>query len=334
MSDTANNGRVLVVGGGGYIGSHAAKALVRAGFEPVVYDNFSRGHRSLARFGPVYEGDIHDRRHLDEVLRETRPVGCLHFAAYAYVAESIASPELYYRNNVAGSLTLFDALLAAGVAAVVFSSSCATYGQTEVMPITEQTPQRPISPYGRSKLMVEQMLRDMDAAHGLRSVSLRYFNACGADPDGEVGEMHNPEPHIIPRAIMAAVREQAHFAVNGVDYPTPDGTAVRDYTHVTDLADAHISALHHLLGGGGTEALNLGIGRGYSVMEVLRSVEHVTGRLIDVRTAARREGDPASVVADASRAREVLGFNPRFVALDDMVRTAWSWFRANGFRHD
>jgi UDP-arabinose 4-epimerase len=334
MSDTAKNGRVLVVGGGGYIGSHAAKALVRAEFEPVVYDNFSRGHRSLARFGPVYEGDIHDRHRLDEVLRETRPVGCLHFAAFAYVAESIASPELYYRNNVAGSLTLFEALLAAGVKAVVFSSSCATYGQTEIMPITEQTPQRPISPYGRSKLMVEQMLRDMDTAHGLRSVSLRYFNACGADPDGEIGEMHNPEPHIIPRAIMAAVGEQEHFAVNGVDYATPDGTAVRDYTHVTDLADAHISALHHLLGGGITEALNLGIGRGYSVMEVLRSVEHGTGRPIDVRTAARREGDPASVVADASRAREVLGFNPRFVALDDMVRTAWSWFRANGFRHD
>jgi UDP-arabinose 4-epimerase len=334
MSSTAKNGRVLVVGGGGYIGSHAAKALVRADFEPVVFDNFSRGHRSLARFGPVYEGDIHDRRRLDEVLRETRPVGCLHFAAYAYVAESIASPELYYRNNVAGSLTLFEALLAAGVAAVVFSSSCATYGQTEVMPITEQTPQRPISPYGRSKLMVEQMLRDMHAAHGLRSISLRYFNACGADPDGEVGEMHNPEPHIIPRAIMAAVGEQEHFTVNGVDYPTPDGTAVRDYTHVTDLADAHISALHHLLDGGGTEALNLGIGRGYSVMEVLRSVEHVTGRPIDVRTAPRREGDPASVVADASRAGAVLGFNPRFVALDDMVRTAWSWFRAKGFRHD
>jgi UDP-glucose 4-epimerase len=182
--------------------------------------------------------------------------------------------------------------------------------------------------------MVEQVLRDLDAAHGLRSISLRYFNACGADPDGEIGEMHNPEPHIIPRAIMAAVGEQEHFTVNGVDFATPDGTAVRDYTHVADLADAHVSALRRLLSGGGTEAFNLGIGHGYSVMEVLQSVERVTGRPIDQRTAPRREGDPDSVVADASLARAVLGFNPRFVELDAMVRTAWAWFRANGFRRD
>ncbi|HVC60146.1 MAG TPA: UDP-glucose 4-epimerase GalE [Acetobacteraceae bacterium] len=334
MNDAATNRRVLVVGGGGYIGSHAAKALLRARFEPVVFDNFSRGHRRLARFGPVFEGDIHDRIRLDAVLRDTRPVGCLHFAAYAYVAESVESPELYYRNNVVGSLSLFDALLAAGVKAVVFSSSCAVYGQTDAAAITEATPQRPISPYGRSKLMVEQMLRDLHAAHGLRSVCLRYFNAAGADPDGEIGEMHNPEPHIIPRAIMAAVGAQEQFVVNGVDYPTPDGTAVRDYTHVTDLADAHVSALHRLCAGGGAEAFNLGIGRGYSVMEVLRSVERVTGGSIKRQAAPRREGDPATVVADPSLARSVLGFNPRFVALDDMVRTAWSWFRANGFRRD
>lgn len=324
--------RVLVVGGGGYIGSHTAKALAGAGFEPVVFDNFSRGHRRLARFGPVFEGDIHDRTRLDEVLREIRPIGCLHFAAYAYVAESVASPALYYHNNVAGSLTLFEALLAAGVPAVVFSSSCAVYGQSDAAAITEATPQRALSPYGRSKLMVEQMLRDLHAAHGLRSISLRYFNAAGADPDGEIGEMHDPEPHIIPRAIMAATGALEHFPVNGVDYPTPDGTAVRDYTHVSDLADAHVSALRRLLAGGDAEAFNLGIGHGYSVKQVVQAVERVTGRPVKLQEAPRREGDPASVVADPSLARAVLGFAPRFVALDDMVRTAWSWFQANGYR--
>lgn len=323
--------RVLVTGGAGFVGSHACKALRRAGFDPVAFDNLSRGHASLVRFGELVRGDLHDRAALDAVLDAVRPVACLHFAAYAYVGESMRDPGLYYRNNVGGSLALLEALVAAGVPHIVFSSTCAVYGEVERLPIAEDAPRRPLSPYGRSKLAVEEMLADFERAYGLRSVSLRYFNAAGADPEGEVGEMHDPEPHVIPRALMAAAGVLPKFGVLGHDYPTADGTAVRDYTHVSDLATAHVSALKYLLAGGASDALNLGVGRGYSVLEIVRAAERVTGRHVPLADAPRRPGDPAEVVADARRAQAVLGFRPALPELEDMVQTAWNWFRARGF---
>lgn len=323
--------RVFVTGGAGYVGSHACKQLARAGFEPVTYDDLSRGHASLARYGTLVEGRLHDRATLRAALDAARPVACLHFAAFAYVAESMADPGLYYDNNVAGSLVLLQELVAAGVTRLVFSSTCAIYGQADTVPIGEDAPKRPLSPYGRSKLMVEEMLADFDRAYGLRSFSLRYFNACGADPDGEVGEIHDPEPHIVPRALMAAAGVIPRFEVLGTDYDTPDGTAVRDYTHVADLAQAHVAALDRLLAGAATDAMNLGIGRGYSVREVLDTVERVSGRTVPVTFGPRRAGDPAEVVADPSKARRLLGFEPRYPTLDAMVETAWRWFDRRGF---
>ncbi len=319
--------RILVTGGAGYIGSHTCKQLHLAGFEPVTYDDLSRGHISLVRYGPFLQGRLHDRKALRAALNEVQPIACMHFAAFAYVAESVSNPELYYENNVAGSLALLQELVAANVKLLVFSSTCAVYGQADKVPIGEDEPKRPLSPYGRSKLIVEEMLADFDRAHALRSVSLRYFNACGADLDGEIGEIHDPEPHIVPRALMAATGTIPHFEVLGVDYPTLDGTAVRDYTHVIDLAQAHVAALHYLLNGGATDSMNLGIGRGYSVREVLDSVERVTGLKIPIKIGPRREGDPAEVTANPTKARRILGFEPKYTDLDVMVQTAWRWFR-------
>lgn len=323
--------RVFVTGGAGYVGSHACKQLAQAGFEPVTYDDLSRGHASLVRYGPLVRGRLHDRLALRAALDAARPVACLHFAAFAYVAESMADPAMYYDNNVTGSLSLLQELVTAGVTRVVFSSTCAIYGQADTVPIGEDTPKRPLSPYGRSKLMVEEMLADFDRAHGVRSVSLRYFNACGADPDGEVGEIHDPEPHIVPRALMAAAGVIPRFEVLGTDYATPDGTAVRDYTHVTDLAQAHVAALDYLLAGGATDAMNLGIGRGYSVREVLDAVERISGRSIPVTFGPRRAGDPAEVIADPGKARQILGFEPQYPALDMIIETACRWFQQHGF---
>jgi UDP-arabinose 4-epimerase len=324
--------RVLVTGGAGYVGSHACKQLAAAGFEPVSYDNLCRGHESLVRFGPLIRGDLHDKAALRAALATVQPVACMHFAAFAYVAESVRDPALYYRNNVAGSLALLEALVEAGVRTIVFSSSCAVYGQVETLPISEDSPKNPMSPYGRTKLVVEEMLRDFDRSLGLRSVSLRYFNAAGADPGGELGEMHDPEPHVIPRALMAAAGIIPGFQVLGTDYPTPDGTAVRDYTHVSDLAAAHIAALEHLLQGGETMSLNLGLGRGYSVLEIIAAAQRVTGREIRIDHSPRRPGDPAEVVADPARAGRLLAFRPKHPELEDMVATAWRWFVAHGFR--
>src|SRR5437764_1658548 len=269
---------VLVTGGAGYVGSHACSALRAAGLTPVTYDNLSRGHRELVRFGPLEQGDILDEARLVNVLETYRPVAVMHFAAFAYVGESVEQPLDYYRNNFAGALTLLGAMRKCGVDRFVFSSTCAVYGTPEIQPMPETLPLAPINPYGRSKLMVEQALRDASAAHGLRSVSLRYFNACGAHPSGEIGERHDPEPHLIPRALMAANGEIEALDVFGTDYPTPDGTAVRDYIHVCDLAEAHVSALRYLETGGETIALNLGTGRGYSVREVVDATVRVTGK--------------------------------------------------------
>ncbi len=330
----ATRPRVLVTGGAGYVGSHTCKLLTQAGFEPVAYDDLSRGHASLVRYGPLIQGRIHDRSALRSAFDAVRPAACLHFAAFAYVAELMSEPAKYYDNNVVGSLALLQELVDAGVMYVVFSSTCAVYGQADTLPIGEDTLKRPMSPYGRSKLIVEEMLADFDRAYGIRSVSLRYFNACGADPDGEVGELHDPEPHIIPRALMSAAGVVPHFDVLGNDYATPDGTAVRDYTHVTDLAEAHVAALNYLMAGGTTDAMNLGIGRGYSVREVLDAVERVSGRSVPVVFRPRRAGDPADVIADPRKSQRVLGFQPQFANLDMMVDTAWRWFQKRGFPTD
>lgn len=317
--------KILVTGGAGYVGSHACKALARIGHQPVTYDNLSRGHRAAVRWGPLEVGDLNDGARLREVIGRHRPDGAMHFAALAYVGESVTDPALYYRNNVGGTLTLLDALRESGIRTLVFSSTCATYGTPVRLPLTEDHAQRPINPYGSSKLMVERVLADYDAAYGLRSVALRYFNAAGADPDGECGERHEPETHAVPLAIMAAMGKGPPFRIFGTDYPTPDGSAVRDYVHVDDLADAHVAALTHLLGGGATEAFNLGTGTGTSVLELIASVERAGSRAVPVLRDARRPGDPPVLVADARRAKELLGWQPRYRAIDEIVRTAWSW---------
>jgi len=320
---------ILVTGGAGYIGSHACKALAGAGYLPVVYDNLSRGHREAVRWGPLVEGDLADGRHLAETLRRHDIAAVMHFAAYAYVGESMAQPGLYFRNNVANSLVLLEAMREAAVKRIVFSSTCATYGTPAAIPIRESAPQQPVNPYGESKLMIERMLHWYGAAHGFAHVALRYFNAAGADPDGEIGEAHEPETHLIPLMLEAAIGRRAAIDVFGTDYPTPDGTAVRDYIHVTDLAAAHVLAVAYLEKGGAGIACNLATGTGYSVREVIAAAERVTGRRIPRREVGRRPGDPPALVADASRARELLGWQPQLSDLDTIIATAWAWHRGH-----
>lgn len=319
---------VLVTGGAGYIGSHACKALARAGYLPVAYDNLVHGHRDAVKWGPLEEGDIADRSRLDAVIVRHRPAAVMHFAAHAYVGESVGDPGKYYRNNVAGSLHLLEAMRDHGIDRMVFSSTCATYGEPQRLPLGEDHPQHPINPYGASKLMVERMLADFGAAHGLRSTCLRYFNAAGADPDGEIGEAHDPETHLVPLLLQAAAGARPHVTVFGEDYPTADGTCVRDYIHVTDLADAHVLALRALEPGRGSSVYNLGNGRGFSVREVVEAVRRVTGREVPVVVGPRRDGDPPVLVGDASRIRAELGWEPALGALDDMIGTAWRWHQA------
>lgn len=316
---------VLVTGGAGYIGAHACKALAAAGYTPVTYDNLVYGHREAVRWGPFEQGDIQDRARLDAVIAEHRPEAVMHFAAFAYVGESVSDPAKYYRNNVAGTLTLMEAMRDAGIGRIVFSSTCATYGIPDATPITEDTPQRPINPYGASKLMVERMLADFEVAHGLNWIALRYFNAAGADPDGEAGEDHDPETHLIPLTLDAACGRLDKLTVYGDDYDTPDGTCLRDYIHVADLADAHVLALRALERGGASRPYNLGNGRGFSVLEVIETVRAVTGLSPNYEIGPRRPGDPAALVADAEQARRELGWRPQYGALEDIVRTAWAW---------
>lgn len=321
----AGNGVVLVTGGAGYIGSHACIALASAGYEPVVVDNLVYGHEWAVKWGPLERGDIGDRAFLDGVIRRHRPVAVMHFAAYAYVGESVTDPGKYYRNNVGGTLTLLEAMRDHAITSLVFSSTCATYGTPERVPIPETAPQNPINPYGASKLMVERMLRDFDAAHALRSIALRYFNAAGADPGGETGEVHEPETHLIPLALDAAAGRGPGLTVFGEDYPTPDGTCVRDYIHVTDLAEAHVLALGKLQDGGGSDVFNLGTGHGVSVLELIAAVERVTGRKVPYTVGPRREGDPPALVSEGSRAMTELGWAPKLSDLDTIVSTAWAW---------
>jgi UDP-arabinose 4-epimerase len=318
---------VLVTGGAGYIGSHTAKALAAAGYLPVTLDNLSRGFRDAVRWGPLEVGDVGDRGFLAEMFAQHRPSAVLHFAAFAYVGESVGEPGLYYRNNVGGSLALIEAAAAAGVNRFVFSSTCATYGMAERMPITEQTPQHPANPYGASKLMVERILADFSTAHGLRSVSLRYFNAAGADPVGEIGENHDPETHLIPLAIYAALGLGSPLRIFGTDWPTPDGTCIRDYIHVSDLARAHSAALAYLRQGGESATFNCGYGRGASVLEVIEAVRRACRHDFPVEISGRRAGDPAALVANVDRIRRTLDWRPQFQDLDMIVTHALAWER-------
>jgi UDP-glucose-4-epimerase GalE len=315
---------VLVVGGAGYIGSHAAHTLRRHGHEVIVYDNLSTGHAFLADGFELVVGEIADPAQLSPVLRRVDAV--MHFAGHAYVGESVENPRKYFRNNVEAALALLNACVDCGVRRVVFSSTCAVYGVPAKVPIAEDAPRQPVNPYGVSKLFFENALEAYDRAYGVKFASLRYFNAAGADESGKIGELHDPETHLIPSALLAASGERGELELFGSDYPTPDGTCIRDYIHVNDLADAHALAVKHLSGGKDSIALNLGTGQGYSVKEVLNKVEEVTGRKVPVRVAGRRPGDPPSLVADPRRAEKVLQWKATR-SLDNIVRTAWNWMK-------
>ncbi|WP_434733250.1 UDP-glucose 4-epimerase GalE [Rhizobium sp. YTUHZ044] len=315
---------VLVVGGAGYIGSHTCLDLANKGYRPVVFDNFSNGHREFVKWGPAEEGDIRDRARLDEVMAKHKPAAILHFAALIEVGESVKDPVSFYENNVIGTLTLLSAAQAAGINAFVFSSTCATYGLPQSVPLDETHRQVPINPYGRTKYIVEQALADYDQYKGLRSVVLRYFNAAGADFEGRIGEWHQPETHAIPLAIDAALGRRQGFKVFGSDYETRDGTCVRDYIHVLDLADAHVRAVEYLLRGGDSVALNLGTGTGTTVRELLGAIEDVSNRPFPVEYIGRREGDSHTLVANNDKARDVLGWVPQY-DLSEIIRSAWNW---------
>ncbi len=319
--------KVLVTGGAGYIGSHTCKALAKAGHEITVFDNLCYGHRDFAKWGPLIEGDLANREEIEKALDSQRFDGVIHFAAYAYVGESVDHPQKYYQNNVVGTLNLLDAMLQHDVKNIVFSSTCATYGMVTKVPITEDFDQAPINPYGHTKLMIEQILKDYDHAYGLKSVALRYFNAAGDDADEEIGEWHDPEPHLIPLAILAALGKRPALKIFGTDYPTPDGTAIRDYIHVADLAMAHVQSLDYLQNGGETGQFNLGTGNGYSVQQIVDTIGKVSGTPVPHQMAPRRAGDPAELVADASVAKQILGFNPTSSDLETIIKTAWNWHK-------
>jgi UDP-glucose-4-epimerase GalE len=316
---------VLVTGGAGYIGSHACKALAAAGYTPVTYDNLSRGHRHAVRWGPLVEGDIADRRAVTAALKAHRISSVMHFAAFAYVGESGTDPALYYSNNVSGTLSLLDAMRELEVNHIVFSSSCATYGLPDSVPIRETMAQLPVNPYGETKLAIERVLHWYGPAYGLRSVALRYFNAAGCDRAGEIGEEHDPETHLIPLVLRAALGTAPPVQIFGTDYATPDGTAVRDYIHVDDLAAAHVRALQYLAAGGESTAVNLATGNGYSVREIIAAVTKAVGHEVPQREAPRRVGDPPALVADPSRAAQVLGWRAQCSDLDTIIRTALAW---------
>lgn len=315
---------ILVTGGAGYIGSHTAKALAQAGLQPVVIDNLQRGHREAVQWGPLIEADIGDRSALDRVFTQYSIEAVLHFAAFAYVGESMQSPDLYFRNNTLNTLNLLEAMQAHQVRKIVFSSTCATYGNPLQIPISEEHPQNPVNPYGESKRMVERLLYWWGESYGLKWVALRYFNAAGADPEGELGENHSPETHLVPLAISAAQGLNS-LQVYGTDYDTPDGTAIRDYLHVTDLATAHVAALRYLEAGRESAAFNLGTGLGHSVREVIAMVERIAGRKVPAKEVGRRAGDPPSLVADARKSAELLSWRPRHSSLEEIVQTAWNW---------
>lgn len=320
---------ILVVGGAGYIGSHMCKRLAGGGYRPVVLDNLDRGHRAAVQWGPLITGAMDDDDLLDRVFSRHRFAAVMHFAAFAYVGESVQDPALYYRNNLAAPLALLDAMRRHGVGRFIFSSTCAIYGEPRQLPIPEDHPQAPINPYGWTKKLVEQVLADYGRAYGLESVCLRYFNAAGADPDAEIGEDHDPETHLIPLVLQAALGRRPSVAIFGDDYDTEDGTCVRDYIHVCDLAEAHLLALQGLLAGKGGGAFNLGNGRGYSVRQVIETARRVSGRDIVAKIAPRRDGDPARLVGSSEKFISRFGWRPRFADLETIIETAWRWHRAH-----
>ncbi|MBT3350512.1 MAG: UDP-glucose 4-epimerase GalE [Nitrospinaceae bacterium] len=321
----AGKSNILVTGGAGYIGSHACKVLSGAGYVPVTYDNLSLGHRDAVKYGPFVEGDLSDGERLRAVLSEYEVGAVVHFAANAYVGESVENPRKYFRNNVVNSLNLLEAMVDADVKHLVYSSTCAIYGMPDKVPIPEEHSQNPVSPYGESKRIVENMVRWFCEAYGLSCVALRYFNAAGADMDGDIGESHVPETHLIPIVIETALGKRTQMEIYGSDYSTRDGTAVRDYVHVTDLASAHLKALEYLIDGGSSDAFNLGTGQGRTVREIIQAVENVCGRTVPSKEGERRPGDAVELVADARRAKEILGWQPLFSELEQIVASAWKW---------
>lgn len=320
---------ILVTGGAGYIGAHAVKALQQAGYRVLVLDNLSYGHGELlAPLGvELILGDTHDRPLLDRIFRDHAIAAVMHFAAFIAVGESVQHPAIYYRNNVVATLTLLEAMLAAEIKKFVFSSTCAIYGLPQAIPMTEDHPINPLSPYAASKRMVEQILADFDPAYGLKSVIFRYFNAAGADPTGQLGEDHHPETHLIPLALLTALGHRSHLSLFGTDYPTPDGTAIRDYIHVCDLADAHVLGLQYLLNNGDSQVFNLGNGHGFSVREVIQTAERVTGLAIAVVESPRRAGDAPVLVGSSTKVQEMLAWQPQYADLATILNHAWQWHR-------
>jgi len=318
---------ILVTGGAGYIGSHCCKELHHRGFNPITFDNLVYGHKDFVKWGDFYPGDLSNPKDIEDCLKQYRIDAIIHFAAYAYVGESVTDPLKYYDNNVCNTIHLLQAALAHDVQFFVFSSSCATYGIPESTPIDETHPQNPINPYGRTKKMIEEILKDCDAAYGLKYNSLRYFNAAGADPEGEIGENHDPETHLIPLILDVAAGKSKGIKIFGNDYATEDGTCIRDYIHVTDLARAHVLALEKLLAGAASDYFNLGQGQGFSVKEVVNQVSKITGRKIASEYVDRRPGDPPVLVASNTKVVEWLNWRPEYTNLDDIIRTAWNWHR-------
>jgi UDP-glucose 4-epimerase len=328
MAVNQQNHKILVTGGAGYIGSHAVLALQQAGYEVLILDNLVYGHQDIVDSALNVElviGDTNDRALLDDLFATHNFSAVMHFAAYAYVGESVTDPGKYYRNNVTGTLTLLEAMVAASVKNIVFSSTCATYGEPQSIPIAEDNPQNPINPYGMSKLMVEKILADFDHAYGLKSVCFRYFNAAGADPEGRTGEDHNPETHLIPLVLQTALGLRDSISIFGTDYDTPDGTCIRDYIHVTDLAEAHVLGVNYLLKGGESNIFNLGNGNGFSVREVIEAARQVTGHPIKAVECDRRPGDPPALVGSSEKAKRVLGWTPQYLSMSDIVSHAWHW---------
>jgi UDP-glucose 4-epimerase len=316
---------ILVTGGAGYIGAHCCKELAQKGFHPITIDNLVYGHKDFVRWGQFFEGDVGNPAHLKQCFSRHKIDAVMHFAAYAYVGESVQDPLKYYENNVRNTIQLLHAVLENGVGYFVFSSTCATYGDPQKIPIAEDHPLNPINPYGKTKRMIEQILQDYHFAYGLKYISLRYFNAAGADPDAQVGEDHDPETHLIPLVLDVAAGKSRAIKVFGSDYATPDGTCIRDYIHVTDLARAHTLAIERLVEGAGSSVYNLGNGQGFSVLEVIKRARKITGKDIAVENANRRPGDPPVLIASNAKAVKELGWQPRYAGLDDIIGTAWKW---------
>ncbi|MBE6487825.1 MAG: UDP-glucose 4-epimerase GalE [Methanosphaera stadtmanae] len=316
---------ILIVGGAGYIGSHVNKLLNESGYETIILDNLSYGHKEAVQWGILEECDIKDIDDIDKIFTKYDIDAVMHFSSFIEVGESVTNPEKYYTNNVVNTMNLLKVMLKHDVKKFIFSSTCATYGVPQKIPLTEDHPQNPINPYGWTKLMVERILKDYDTAYGLKSIILRYFNASGADESGLIGENHNPESHLIPLILDAAIGKREDIKIYGTDYDTPDGTCIRDYIHVNDLADAHIKALEYLNENNTSNEFNLGNGKGFSVREVIESVKKVTGRQFKVSETPRREGDPAVLIGSAQKAKDLLGWNPQYVQIDQIVETAWNW---------